>query len=91
MRSSGLGGFFQEHGPVGPGSGGGVVYRTINWNTFANVVFLESPAGVGFSYSKTNYTPSDSSTALDNVAFVRGFLRRYPEFASAPVWLTGES
>ncbi len=88
---SGLGGFFQEHGPVGPSSGGGVEYRTLNWNAFANVVFLESPAGVGFSYSKAPYTPSDSSTAQDNVAFIRGFMQRYPEFASTPIWLTGES
>lgn len=76
---------------MGPSRGGGVEYRTINWNSFANIVFLESPAGVGFSYSKAPYTPSDSSTALDNVAFVRGFLARYPEFAQAPIWLTGES
>lgn len=63
------------------------------WNTVANVIFLEAPAGVGFSVSgdKSDYTTGDAQTAADMLAFMLGFLERFPQFADTPFWITGES
>src|SRR5690348_1252000 len=49
---SSLAGLFQEHGPfrVNP-DGKTLTYNNYSWNQIANVLYLESPAGVGFSYS----------------------------------------
>lgn len=57
------------------------------------MVFIESPAGVGFSYSdnKADLTTGDSQTALDNYNLIQAFLTRFPEFKSNSLYLTSES
>ncbi|KAK7829085.1 serine carboxypeptidase ii-3 [Quercus suber] len=44
------------------------------WNTVANVIFLESPAGIGFSYSNTSdyIKNGDKRTAEDSYTFLIG-------------------
>ncbi|KAK6916475.1 Peptidase S10, serine carboxypeptidase [Dillenia turbinata] len=60
----------------------------------ANVLFLESPAGVGFSYSNTtkDYDQSgDKRTAQDSYTFLVNWLERFPEYKTRDFFLTGES
>jgi serine carboxypeptidase-like clade 2 len=58
----------------------------------ANMIYLEAPAGVGFSYaSNGNYTTGDNATALDNYNFLAGFIQQYPEYAQRPFYVSGES
>jgi len=60
----------------------------------ANVIFLESPAGVGFSYSNTSsdYTNTgDKSTAMDSYTFLINWLHRFPHYKSRDLFITGES
>ena len=60
----------------------------------ANVLFLESPAGVGFSYSNTtsDYDRSgDKSTAKDAYVFLINWLERFPEYKTRKFYITGES
>lgn len=63
------------------------------WNNVANVLFLESPAGVGFSYSNTSsdYTTDDVQTAKDSYTFLINWLERFPEYKSRDFYITGES
>lgn len=89
-----LGGLFTEQGPFRPSKGGQSLYvNPFAWNNRSNVIFLESPAGVGFSYSGNtgDYHTGDARTAADSVAFLEGFLARYPEFIGRPFWVSGES
>lgn len=64
-----------------------------SWAQVANVLFLESPAGVGFSTcdSSINCTHTDESTADDSADFFRIFFEHYPELRHHDVYLTGES
>ncbi|KAG6487811.1 hypothetical protein ZIOFF_056418 [Zingiber officinale] len=60
----------------------------------ANVLFLESPAGVGFSYSNTtsDYAKSgDRRTATDALVFLVNWFERFPEYKGSYFFITGES
>ncbi|KAJ3698109.1 hypothetical protein LUZ61_001814 [Rhynchospora tenuis] len=60
----------------------------------ANVLFLESPAGVGFSYSNTTKDYShngDTMTAQDNLVFLVNWLERFPEYKGREFYMAGES
>merc|ERR1712232_288217 len=65
-----------------------------NWNQQANVIYLEAPCGVGFSYGTNlpaDYITNDNITALDNYEFLQGFFDVYDDFSSNEFWVTGES
>ena len=51
--------------------------RNVNsWNQHANVIYVESPCGVGFSYGTnlpSDYETNDNITAVDNYMFLQGF------------------
>lgn len=60
----------------------------------ANVLYLESPAGVGFSYSsnKSFYTlVTDEITARDNLVFLQRWFVEFPEYSNNNFFITGES
>ncbi|KAK7401170.1 hypothetical protein VNO78_12490 [Psophocarpus tetragonolobus] len=88
-------GAFEELGPFRINSDGKTLYRNkYAWNEVANVLFLESPAGVGFSYSNTtsDYDHSgDKSTAKDAYVFLINWLERFPEYKTRDFYITGES
>ncbi|XP_064477224.1 lysosomal protective protein-like [Ornithodoros turicata] len=67
-----------------------------SWNKVANVLFLESPAGVGFSYDPSkpidyDYRTSDDQTADDNYLSIMDFFRKFPNFLENEFYVTGES
>lgn len=82
-----------ENGPFGvQNDNKHLNYRNSSWNDFANVIYLESPAGVGFSYNpKKNYTWNDDAVADNNHAALRSFFKKFPEFTKNEFYLAGES
>ncbi|KAL4518207.1 hypothetical protein Ndes2437A_g04505 [Nannochloris sp. 'desiccata'] len=88
------GGFLSELGPFYPTPEGvSLVKNDYAWNQLANVVFLESPAFVGWSYSNTSEDAvvGDERTAKDTYEFLLRFLTRFPKYQDRPFWLAGES
>ena len=63
------------------------------WAKLANMVYLEAPAGVGFSYSddKADYTTDDDKTVADNLEALQAFFKKFPNLKSTSLFLTGES
>uniref|UniRef100_A0A1D1YE42 Serine carboxypeptidase-like 40 n=1 Tax=Anthurium amnicola TaxID=1678845 RepID=A0A1D1YE42_9ARAE len=88
-------GAMEELGPFRVKSDGKTLFRNeYAWNNVANVLFLESPAGVGFSYSNTtsDYDLSgDKRTASDAYVFLVNWLERFPHYKTRDFFLTGES
>ncbi|XP_069809668.1 lysosomal protective protein-like [Dendropsophus ebraccatus] len=90
---SSLAGLLTEHGPflIHPDSST-LKNNEYSWNKIANVLYLESPAGVGFSYSDDkNYVTGDTQTAEDHYTALKDFFRLYPEFTANDFYIAGES
>jgi len=91
-------GFVYEHGPFYFNSGpmGAQQNLTLNpnsWNMVANMIYLDSPAGVGLSYSTNtdDYNTDDKITAHDSSNFLQYFFSQFPEFNSNDFYIAGES
>ncbi|KAF5180500.1 Serine carboxypeptidase-like [Thalictrum thalictroides] len=87
-------GAFMEHGPFQPGENGQLISNRYSWNLASNMLYVESPIGVGFSYSNTSedYNSwNDTLTAEDNLMFIVNWLEEFPEYKSSDLFLTGES
>lgn len=86
-------GAFSENGPFRP-SGEILVKNEYSWNKEANMLYLEAPAGVGFSYSTdTSYYVGvdDKMTAMDNLVFLQRWFSKFPQYKSRDLFITGES
>lgn len=78
-------------------------YTTVNpwsWTRYANIIFLDQPVGVGFSYfsnpsssnHSTEYPVSTShEAALDVYAFLQLFYAHFPETKTREFHMAGES
>ncbi|KAH7858680.1 hypothetical protein Vadar_026648 [Vaccinium darrowii] len=69
-------------------------FNNHTWNKAANLLFLESPVGVGFSYTNTSsdiQQLGDTVTAKDSYAFLVNWFRRFPQFKSHEFYIAGES
>ena len=88
-------GAMEELGPFRVKSDGKTLYRNpYAWNNAANVLFLESPAGVGFSYSNTTADYGrfgDNKTAEDALQFLLNWMDKFPEYKGRDFYLAGES
>uniref|UniRef100_A0ACD5YVI2 Uncharacterized protein n=1 Tax=Avena sativa TaxID=4498 RepID=A0ACD5YVI2_AVESA len=75
-------------------NGTGLYLNKYSWNKEANLLFLESPAGVGFSYSNTTSdlkTSGDERTAQDSLQFLIGWMSRFPQYRGRDFYIAGES
>ncbi|KAM2493555.1 hypothetical protein PS1_044945 [Malus domestica] len=84
---------FNENGPFQP-SGDILLKNDFSWNREANMLYLESPAGVGISYSanKSFYGfVNDDITARDNLKFLQRWFDEFPEYKNRDLFITGQS
>eukprot|EP01035_Chromulina_nebulosa_P024326 gene24327-31652_t len=106
---SSLDGFFYEQGPFEILSSDGTqdyavdgVYLTLReyrWSRIANMLYIEQPVGVGFSYaSGDNVTVAelyasntDDNSAQRNLLAVNKFFELYPEYLKNDFYIAGES
>ncbi|KAF6166308.1 hypothetical protein GIB67_042381 [Kingdonia uniflora] len=69
-------------------------FNEYTWNKAANLLFLESPVGVGFSYTNTSEdieNLGDTIVAKDSYTFLVNWFRRFPQYKSHDFYLSGES
>ncbi|KAL5074989.1 hypothetical protein RYX36_013973 [Vicia faba] len=87
-------GAFSENGPFRP-NGDFLIKNQHSWNKEANMLYLETPIGVGFSYAKGSSayttTVNDEETARDNLVFLERWFDKFPQYRNRDLFLTGES
>jgi len=90
---SSMEGMLREHGPFSlQKNGRNLTYNPYAWNKAANVLYMEAPAGVGFSYSDDGeYNTGDSEVANANYAALKNFFKKFPEYDGRSFFITGES
>lgn len=85
-------GLFTELGPYTVTDRGEVLNNPFGWNRKANIIFLESPAGVGFSYSVDGSNKTDDDMTADmNHRALQSFFEKFPQYKGRDLYLTGES
>ncbi|KAL6650046.1 hypothetical protein ACP70R_014270 [Stipagrostis hirtigluma subsp. patula] len=84
-----------ELGPFSVHSDNKTLYKKKHaWNRVANMLFVEIPAGVGYSYSNTTsdyYNTGDQRTTDDAYIFLVNWLEKFPEYREHDFYITGES
>lgn len=63
-----------------------------SWHKQSNLLFIETPAGVGYSVnSDSSFSYNDETTAEDTFSAVLNFFTKFSSHAKRPLWLAGES
>ena len=93
---SSLGAFLTELGPFRPNYDNKTLSENIYaWNKFANILFLESPRGVGFSFQNLTVNNDtvwdDDRSTRDAYLALKDFLTVYPEYINREFYVIGES
>jgi len=75
------------------GAAPSLYHSLYGWTKVANLLTIEQPKGVGFSYctGSGSCANDDLSTAQDTYEALLGFFERYPELKANPFYITGES
>ncbi len=61
-----------------------------SWHKLSNLLFIESPAGVGYSTNNDSaFSYNDGTTATDNMDALLNFFKNYPEYAKNDFWIAG--
>ena len=80
-----------ENGPCSVNEDGkSTTVNPYSWTEAAHVLWLDQPAGVGFSYG-TEDDSNEKMVGEDAYYFLQAFFQTFPEYASAPLYIVGES
>ena len=89
---SSMDGLLYEHGPLLVNHNGTELVRNpYSWSTVANVLYLEAPAGVGFSYPPPTGSFGANQTAVDNTEALLAWFADFPEYKGNDFYISGES
>jgi len=91
---SSMEGALMENGPYRVDEVDSKIYvNEYAWNNASNMLYFESPAGVGYSIlgDPSNKNTNDNITASDNLKALLAWFKRFPEYNTTSFYITGES
>ncbi|XP_021946397.2 venom serine carboxypeptidase [Folsomia candida] len=84
-------GLFVENGPFVVNETNIRYVRTTSWTKAAAVLFLDSPVGTGFSFTRDKYATSISQVTEGLYISLCQFFELFPNYKQAKFYITGES
>lgn len=80
----------QENGPcTADKDGNGTTLNEFSWTNKANVIWVDQPAGTGFSSG--TYVHNENGVQQDFHAFLEEFYKQLPQYKNNSLYITGES
>lgn len=80
-----------ENGPCSvTADGASTQINPYSWTEAAHVLWLDQPAGVGYSYGKQD-DYNEEMISEDAYYFLQNFFKAHPEYSSNPLYVIGES
>lgn len=90
--ASSLYGLFDENGPFELTPENELRLRNFSWNRVTSIAYIDNPVGTGFSYSQLQcYSKNQTHVGQNLLSAVKQILQLFPEIASNPFFVTGES
>ncbi|WWD21011.1 hypothetical protein CI109_105492 [Kwoniella shandongensis] len=89
--SSSGGLLFELGGCAVANNGQNTTYNEHAWNNVANVLFLDQPIGVGYSYADEGEVNNSPAAAEDVYAFLTLFIAQFRAYSEQPFHISGES
>lgn len=89
--------WMQEHGPWVMDDGDTTFHENpYSWNKNANVLYIDQPAGIGYSWCNETENPDDCASgdfasSLDNLDVLKTWFGRFPDYKANDFYLSGES
>ncbi|CAM0875359.1 unnamed protein product [Alopecurus aequalis] len=70
-----------------------LLYKPASWTQVSNVIFVDAPAGTGFSYANTrNETISSDKIVIQQLhIFLQTWFDEHPQFLQNPLYIAGDS
>lgn len=87
---SSLIGLFLENGPLTV-LNGSFQTRNINWALNNHMIYIDSPVGTGFSFTKDGYCKNQTIIGEHLYSGITQFLQLFPELQNNNFFITGES
>ena len=82
---------FGENGPCSVNANGtGTIPNPHSWNSEASVIYIDQPAGTGFSYG-LGMDHNEKGVAADMYDFLQQFFKAHDKYAHLPFYAFGES
>ena len=83
----------KENGPFLLSDAGEPVINKYSWNNKANIIYVDSPIGTGFSIAgeKKDRATGEEQIATNLYEFMLEFLQKFPDLQGRAFYITGES
>ncbi|KAF7288073.1 hypothetical protein GWI33_000127 [Rhynchophorus ferrugineus] len=89
--SSSLFGLFGEHGPFIINKDLSVSLREYSWHKDHSVLYIDNPAGTGFSYTNGGFAKNETKVGADLYRALVQFFTIFSELQDKPFFVSGES
>ncbi|XP_063925748.1 venom serine carboxypeptidase [Zophobas morio] len=84
-------GLFAENGPFTVMSQHGLKLRKYSWTNTHSVIYIDNPAGTGYSFTNNGFSENETQVGLDLYNALQQFFLMFPQLVKNDFFVCGES